>query len=435
MSTRADETAPATGAETDPAEQATTAVEGTGDAATEKVPAGTDVGAGDAGAADVEAPDVEAAGAEGAAAEAAEVDGAAGGAAETGAAAAERVSWQDRLLGRGTRRIVTLAVVAVLLLGAIGSLAWWRLTALPDGAALEADGVVVSSGELDHRVQTLRALYGVEPPADPPAHDRFLRDAAKSVALSTVLDKAATDRQIVIADKEADDVLNRFVVQAYGPGGRDAFVRALGTAGTSEPAVLDEIKRQLAVSRLTDQVVGDVTVGDDELRGLFDQRRGELATPEKRALRHIVVGSEQDARSVLDALRAGTPFEALAAQKSLDASTKGNGGSLGAASRDQLDPAFADAAFAGKAGAPFGPVQTANGWHVGRVDSVTAPVPAQFEQVKEPFRQKVQAERATERWRGWLAGALHDADVRYADQFRPADPDALPAATAAPAPR
>lgn len=400
MSIRTDETEPAAGEETDPAEPDTTAVDAPCDAATdEEAPAGT-------------VPDVP-----------------------DDDTAAQRVSWQDRLLGRGTRRIVSIVVVAVVLLGAVGSLAWWRLTALPDGAALEADGVVVSSAELDHRVQMLRALYGVEPPTDPPAHDGFLRDAAKSVALSTVLDKAAADRQIVIADKEADDVLNRFVVQAYGPGGRDAFVRALGTAGTSEPAVLDEIKRQLAVSRLTDTVVGDVTVPDDELRALFDQRRNELATPEKRALRHVVVGSERDARSVLDALRAGTPFEALAAEQSLDASTKGNGGALGAASKDQLDPAFADAAFAGKAGAPFGPVQTENGWHVGRVDSVTAPVPAQFDQVKEPFREKVQAERATERWRSWLAGTLHDAGVRYADQYRPADPDALPAATGQPAPR
>lgn len=408
MSIRTDETEPAADEKETPAEPDTTALDAPGDAAT----------AGEARAETVSTETPSAV-----------------GASDSGTAA-ERVSWQDRLLGRGTRRIVTLVVVAVVLLGAVGSLAWWRLTALPDGAALETGDVVVSTAELDHRVQTLRALYGVEPPADPPAHDAFLRDAAKSVALSTVLDKAAADRQIVIADKEADDVLNRFVAQAYGPGGRDAFVRALGTAGTSEPAVLDEIKRQLAVSRLTDQVVGDVTVQDDELRGLFDQRRNELATPEKRTLRHIVVDSEQDARSVLDALRAGTPFEALAAQKSLDASTKGNGGTLGAASRDQLDRAFADAAFAAKPGAPFGPVQTENGWHVGRVDSVTAPVPAQFDQVKEPFRQKVQAERATERWRGWLAGTLHDADVQYADQYRPADPEALPAATGqAPAPR
>lgn len=343
-----------------------------------------------------------------------------------GAPERERRSWPEVLLGDGTRRIVTLAVVAVVALGAISAFAWWRLTALPEGAALEAGDVVVSEAELDHRVQTLRALYGVQPPEDPAAHDAFLRDAAKSVALSTVLDRAAADRQIVIADKEADDVLNRFVAQAYGPGGRDAFVRALGTAGTSEPAVLDEIKRQLAVSRLTDQVVGDVTVGDDELRTLFDQRRGELATPERRTVRHIVVDTEQDARGVLDALRAGTPFEQLAAQKSLDGSTKGNGGAIGEAARDQLDPPFADAAFAAAPGTPFGPVHTANGWHVGRVDGVTAPAPAQYEQVKEPFRQKVQVERATERWRGWLANTLHDADVRYADRYRPADPDALP---------
>ncbi|MEU4377241.1 peptidylprolyl isomerase [Pseudonocardia alni] len=328
--------------------------------------------------------------------------------------------------GTRIRRIVALVLAVVLVLGAVGGFAWWRLTALPEGAALAVGDVVVTSDELDQRVQTLQALYGVEPPTEPDRLDSFRRDAAKSVAVSTLLDQEAVARGLVVSDKEAGDVLNRFVEQQFGPGGRAAFVQTLGNVGASEASVTDEIKRQLAVSRLTDQVVGPVTVDDAELRTAFDQRRDQLGTPELRSVRHIVVGDEAAAKDVVGRLNAGTPFEQLARERSLDQSTRDSGGNLGQARRDQLDPAFGDAAFTASPGAVFGPLQTERGWYVGRVDAVTPPVPAEFDQVKDSLRQTLEAEKALDRWRGWLGDAIRSGDVRYADDYRPADPEALP---------
>lgn len=331
-----------------------------------------------------------------------------------------------RALGTGKRKIISLVVLAALLLAAAGGVAWWRLSALPKDAAFAVGNTVVTIDQLDSRVQTLQALYGVQPPTEPNKLDSFRRDAAKSVALSTVLDQETANRGIVISDKEAGDVLNRFVESQFGPGGRDAFLKTLGTVGTSEAAVIDEIKRQLAVSRLTDQVVGTVSISDDDLKAAFEARKNDLGTPETRSLRHIVVDTEQQAKDVVAALNAGTPFEQLAAERSLDASTKNAGGNLGQARRDQLDPAFGDPAFAAAQGAVFGPVQTQRGWYVGRVDAITPPVPAEFDQVSSSLRQTLEGEQALDRWRTWLTDTFDGADVRYAADYRPADPSALP---------
>lgn len=319
-------------------------------------------------------------------------------------------------------RLVAAALVACVLAGATAGVLWWRSGSLPPDAAFAVAGQVVTVDELDSRVQTLGALYGVEAPSDPAALDGFRRDAAKSVAMSTVLDRAAAELNIVIADKRVRDTLDRYVAQQFGPTGRDAFVQALGVVGTSEPAVLDEVRRQLAVSDLMDQVIGEVTVDDSRLRGAFDERSQELGAPERRTMRFVVVGSAADADSALAELAAGVPFEQVAMQRSLDAATRDTGGLLGEVSYADLEPQVAEATFAAPVGAPLGPVQTELGFYVGRVDAVTPAQPAVFEQTVDQLREILRTEEALARWRTWLADRLAEADVDYADEFRPADP-------------
>lgn len=345
-------------------------------------------------------------------------------AADPPAATAEPSRWR-RFAGPRRGRVL-LAVAAVLLAAGVGVGAWMWTSALPADAAFEYDGRVVTEAELEDRAVALRALYGVERPSEPDRLDAFRRDLAKSVAVSMILDRAADERGIQVAEKQARDVLGGFVAEQFGDGGRDAFVRSLGNVGTSEPEVLAEITRQLSVGALMDEVIGEVAVGDEEVRVAFEQRQQQLGTPERRALRNIVVGSEAEAAAALEEIRAGAAFEDVAARRSLDASTKQSGGAIGELSREQLEAPVADAAFGVAAGELYGPVEGRFGWNVGRVDAVLPPIPARFEQVREQLRQTLQAEEGLRRWRDWLGAEIRAADVTYADRFRPADPDAAP---------
>ncbi|WP_116200530.1 peptidylprolyl isomerase [Amycolatopsis circi] len=325
------------------------------------------------------------------------------------------------------RRVWVLAL-AVLLVAAGGGYAWYRSTVLPDNVAFRLGDQDVTVDQLDRKTDTLRALYGVQAPTDPAKLDGFRKDVAKSTAVGMILDKAAADRDIVIADKTAQDTLARFIGQQYGNGNdaHDKFVQALGTVGTTEKAVLDEIKRQLAVNQLFEKVSAGTAVSDADVQKAFPQRKDALGTPERRDLRNIVVSSKAEADQVVTALKNGAGFETVAAQRSLDASTKNNGGSLGAVAANQLDKPYADAAFAAPVNAVFGPVQTQYGWNVGKVVQVMAPVPAVFDQVKDKLKQQLQTEGQLAKWRAWLASAIKDASVEYADSYRPADPDGPP---------
>ncbi|MFD4195280.1 peptidylprolyl isomerase [Amycolatopsis thermoflava] len=332
-------------------------------------------------------------------------------------------------LPRGRKGQAVLALVVVLVAGAgSGGYLWWSAGKLPDGVAFRIGDTMVSVDELNAEADRLRALYGLQVPTDPAQLDGFRRALAKADAVRILLDGQAREQGIVIADKTAQDVLSRYISQQAGDGAdaRAGFVQGLGAAGTSEQAVLDEIKHMLAVNQLFEKQTQGITVTDQQVREAFAQRQASLGTPEKRAIRNIVVRTQDEANQVLGRLTAGAAFEDVARTTSLDDQSRASGGALGLLSAAQLDEGYAKAAFAAPAGGLFGPVQTQYGWNVGQVVSVVPPVPAQFDAVQGTLRQKLVEEQAMSRWQDWLTEQIHAAAVQYADDYRPQDPDAPP---------
>lgn len=328
---------------------------------------------------------------------------------------------------RGRRLLAGLVLVVVVITGA----AWWLGRGLPGDVALSVDGHRVTVAELHDRVSTLEALYGVTEPADAATKARFWRDAAQSVAVGLVMDRAASGRGITVSDNVVDAALQQVITRYFGSGqqGHAAFVTALGNAGTSQAQVTDEIRRQLVVSRLYDDVTGAVpAVSDAEVTAAYAQRRCSLRVPEQRVLANIVVGSRSDATRVLSTLRAGAPFSAVASRVSLDGSTRSRGGALGKVGRADLQGAYADAAFTAGQGDLFGPVRTQSGWNVGQVRTVVPAHVPSLPAVRTSLRQELLSEARNKVWSSWLREQIDADGVRYNDAYRPADPDAVPSA-------
>ena len=75
----------------------------------------------------------------------------------------------------------------------------------------------------------------------------------------------------------------------------------------------------------------------------------------------------------------------------------------------------------------FGPVKTRFGWNVGKVTAINARQSLAFKDVKAELLTELQNEKELKVWRVWLAKEIKAADVKYADKYRPAHPDAAPA--------
>ncbi|WP_250286327.1 MULTISPECIES: peptidyl-prolyl cis-trans isomerase [unclassified Frankia] len=341
-------------------------------------------------------------------------------------------------LGRSWVRTVLVLLVPLVVAG-LALLIVPLVTGLPGNAAFRVGGTVVTRDQLQARVEVLGALYGIREPVGGSELEQFRRDVAKAVAVSMIMDRAAAERQIVIADKAARDTLTKMIDEQMGPGadGQRAFTDLLAKLKVSENDVLDEVGRQQRTARLFQDVTAPAAaaVTDNQLPAYYEGHRTDFAVPAQRRLRNIVVATREEADQVVRRARDGADFAALAGETSLDESTRGSQGDLGFVTAPQLDAEYAKAAFAAPVGSVFGPVQTRSGWNVGQVLEDRPASQPSFEQVRDQVRDALRSERALAVWRAWLADRIRAADVEYADDYRPADPDAPPSDGSAVLPR
>ncbi len=323
-------------------------------------------------------------------------------------------------------RLWLAGIVTVIAAGLVTAIALTR-TGVPENAAFVYGDRVVTKDELAKRIEVLRAIYGISTPKSAKDKDRFRRSAAKSYAVTLILDTEARDRGVRVSEKKARDLLDRFIDTQFG--NRSAFIETLGNVGTSERVVLNEIRRQGVTVELRAKIIGDVRISDAFLKSSFERRKAELATPEMRRLNNIVVRSQTAAQEAAERLAGGESVDTVAAEVSIDESTRLAGGDLGNLSADQLETPVSNAAFSAKKGEVYGPVKGSHGWNVGIVSSIVPSQPARLADVKDAFRTQLRQEQEMRIWRQWLAKTIKEADIEYADAYRPANPDAPPPLT------
>jgi peptidyl-prolyl cis-trans isomerase C len=137
----------------------------------------------------------------------------------------------------------------------------------------------------------------------------------------------------------------------------------------------------------------DPAVTDAALKAIYDKEvAGKPGEPEVHA-RHILVPDEATAKKVVEALKKGGDFAALAKEYSKDPGAAAQGGDLGFFKKGDMVPEFAAAAFALKDGEyTQTAVHTQFGWHVIQViEHRQAPAPT-FEESRDELRQKVVSE-------------------------------------------
>lgn len=329
---------------------------------------------------------------------------------------------------RRRRRLVA-GVAAALVAASAATYLWTQRDALDGDAAFAVGGDQVRVAAVEQQSRLLTALYGIQRPTGGDELARYWRDLAKSMAVARVLDAAADDLGVEVTRREGEQALAQYVTGFYGQGeqGRRAFVDALASQGSSEPAVLAEIERQLLVTRLFEKVTAGVPAPTaDEVEAAFRERRCSLVVPAQRRLANIVTGSRGQAETAARRLREGATFAATARALSQDASTARTGGDLGWVDAGRLEKSYAAAAFGARPGAVFGPVRTRYGWNVGLVRDTEPAHRLTLAQVSGRLSQVLRQESAATTWRDWLTRRLARADVHYADRYRPADPTALP---------
>ena len=130
--------------------------------------------------------------------------------------------------------------------------------------------------------------------------------------------------------------------------------RAAGIADVTGHTRLATLQIASLVARVTDAV----TVDDSEVRSYYERNQDLYQRPERRRVRHFLVADEDAARALVGHVAAGDDDQVVPETRDVR--------------RGELAGPLEEAIFGAVVGAVVGPIQTEQGWHVARVEAVTA---------------------------------------------------------------
>lgn len=154
-------------------------------------------------------------------------------------------------------------------------------------------------------------------------------------------------------------------------------------------AQLELTRQQVLVNAYVNEMARRNPATEDAMKKAHERFKDSPAANEYRS-RHILVGSEAEANSLIRQIKDGADFAQLATEKSRDEGTKTKGGQLDWAVPATYVRPFAEALAKLKKGdMTETPVQTNFGWHVIRLEDIR---PVAYETLKPQLQQVVQRE-------------------------------------------
>lgn len=215
----------------------------------------------------------------------------------------------------------------------------------------------------------------------------------------------ATVNGVAIPASYADVLLNEQKAQGIPESDqlkaaiRDELIRREALAQAAKAKGVDKqetVRAQLALAQQTTLIraylqdwIKANPVTDAELKREYDQLKAEMGEKEYHA-RHVLLGSEEEAKAVIAKLQAGERFEELAKQ-SKDPGSKDRGGDLGWANPGMFVKPFSEALVKLEKGKyTTAPVKSDFGWHVIQLDETRPVQLPSLDDLKPQLQQRLQ---------------------------------------------
>ncbi len=201
-----------------------------------------------------------------------------------------------------------------------------------------------------------------------------------SKVLATVNDEVITEnvyqhylglrrsRQGPIANKEKEreivlnEIIDRVLLSQY----------ALDNKIDQDPEVYmltKRVRENILVQAMIRKILSENPISEEDIKKRFEQEVKNTHKTEYK-VRHILVNNEEEAKQIIERLRRGARFAALAKQKSADVQSGKKGGDLGWINQGMVVPEFFNAVITMKKGdISKAPVQSEFGWHIIKVDN------------------------------------------------------------------
>ena len=235
---------------------------------------------------------------------------------------------------------------------------------------------------------------------------RLLLAMTAMVALPSFAQNVATVNGKPIPAAKVDQVVKQVVAQGKATDspqlreaikkdliGREVLIQEADKQGVgTRPDVksaIDNARQSIIINAMLADYIKKNPVKDAEIKAEYDKYKAQMGDKEYHA-RHILVGTEDEAKQIIAKLKGGAKFEDLAKQ-SKDPGSAANGGDLDWASPGSFVPEFSKAMTSLQKGQiTETPVKTQYGFHVIKLEDVRAAKIPPLEEVKQQVAESLQ---------------------------------------------
>jgi peptidyl-prolyl cis-trans isomerase C len=226
------------------------------------------------------------------------------------------------------------------------------------------------------------------------------------VALPSFAQNVATVNGKPIPAAKVDQVVKQVVAQGKATDspqlreaikkdliGREVLIQEADKQGVgARPDVknaIDNARQSIIINAMLADYIKKNPVKDADIKAEYDKYKAQVGDKEYHA-RHILVGTEDEAKQIIAKLKGGAKFEDLAKQ-SKDPGSAANGGDLDWASPASFVPEFSKAMTSLQKGQiTETPVKTQYGYHVIKLEDVRAAKVPPMEEVKQQIAESLQ---------------------------------------------
>jgi foldase protein PrsA len=315
---------------------------------------------------------------------------------------------------KNIRRLICSALITAFAFSAIGCSMIEKTPEAVNKTVLAKVGKVDITRErvdkkMEDAITELKTTYGEDYRKNTEAMAKYKESATSSlqnvITEELLIQKAKEfklDPDLTKMDEEVQKELDSIKTN-YFEGDQKKFDTGIIELGYTLDSLKDQVKEQLntqkdqvAASRAYQHLLKDVKVTDDEIKTFYDTNKDTyFAVNAGAQLAHILVPTEDEAKSIKAKIDKGATFADMAKQYGTDG-TKDKGGDLGFYPYDttQLDADFMAGAKTLKEGEVSQPVKTKFGYHLIKATNLsTEKKYTPLEEVKDQIKSSLLQEK------------------------------------------
>jgi len=261
----------------------------------------------------------------------------------------------------------------------------------PDKAAATVNGAPIPVARVQAELDRMRrGSEEAEAKASPQDVPRLARALLDALVDRTIVLQRAKASGMSVSEAEVQRATDALADDARKGGA--AWGEQLARAGLNPEQLSDDTRERLLAEKYVAEQTRAEHASPAEVRAYYDTHRADFEDPEAVHCLQIALRTPEEAKSVLDQLRAGAAFDKIARQSGTSPDAR-NGGDLGWFAKGTMPKVFDETCFALGTNKLSGVVQSPYGYHVFKLLGRRAARTRKFEEVKDEAGRRATADK------------------------------------------